>query len=508
LTLPFHYDIATGFASGGAPFFCSYDQKRISAQGKLSHYATDFLGGDHDFKFGIQYEHGSSSGFTGYPGGAIYYDYAGEPYIAYLRQPYGYGGQFDTLGAFVEDVVRIGQRLTVNLGLRIDHNGAISPDIPEVDEVGNETGGTIAGLGTLYTWNVFSPRLGFNYQLTEDGKTVLRASYGRFYQGVFTAEIEVVHPGLTPMTIAFYDPSTEGFTDVAAIIDPLADVGVDPKTRPPNTDQFSIGLDRELTRDLALRMTYVRKKGRDFIAWKDVGGIYGMETATLQDGRTITVYPLLGSPSERFYLMTNRDELYLRYNGLLLTLEKRWSDGWQAQTSYSISEALGLQASSYFGSGGGQTSSTLGRNWFGRDPNDLTNAEGNLPNDRTHMFRIQGSAEIPKVGILVAAHYQHLTGKPWAAWTNVRLPQGNVWPMVEPRGSRRLSSQSLLDLRLSKIFRFGKDARVELLVDILNLLNETAEEGLISHHIFSSNFEEPNRFVDPRRAMIGVKLSF
>jgi hypothetical protein len=63
-------------------------------------------------------------------------------------------------------------------------------------------------------------------------------------------------------------------------------------------------------------------------------------------------------------------------------------------------------------------------------------------------------------------------------------------------------------MRLSKIFRFGKSAKVELLVDMLNLLNETAEEGLISHNIFSANFEEPKRFVDPRRAMIGVKFSF
>jgi hypothetical protein len=508
LTLPLHYDIATGFASGGSFGFGSFDDKRISAQGKLSHYATDFLAADHDFKFGVQYEHGSTHSFWGYPGGAQYSDYAGESYLAYLRQPYSSGGQFDTLGAFAEDVVRIGERLTVNLGLRFDYNEAVSPDIPEVDEVGRETGGTIAGLGTLYTWNVLSPRLGFNYQLTEDGRTVLRASYGRLYQGVFTSEIAVVHPGHTPTAIAFYDPSSGGFTDVVAVIDPLADVGVDPETLPPNTDQFSIGIDRELTHELAMSMTYVRKEGRDFIAWKDVGGIYGTDTATLQDGRTITVYPLLNSTSERFYLLTNRDELYLRYNGLLLTLEKRWSDGWQAQASYSLSEAVGLQASSYWGAGGAQTSSTFGRNTFGRDPNDLTNAEGNLPNDRTHMFHVQGSVEIPKWGILVAAHYQYLTGKPWGAWTNLRLPQGTVWAMVEPRGTRRLTSQSLLDLRLSKIFRFGRSARIELLADILNLFNEPAEEALVSYSIFTDNFEEPNEFVDPRRAMIGAKFSY
>jgi hypothetical protein len=508
LTLPVHYDIATGLYSGGAPKFFSADMKRISAQGKLSHYAADFLAAGHDFKFGAQFVHGSGRAFMGWPGGARYLDYAGAPYGVYLRQPYSLGAEFDTISAFAEDVARMGERLTVHLGLRFDHNEAVSPDIPEVDEIGNETGGTIAGLGTLYTWNFLSPRLGFNYQLTEDGRTVLRASYGRYYQGIFTREIDVVHPGLTPTTIAFYDPSTGGYTHIAAVIDPLSNVGVDPKTRAPHTDQFSIGLDRELTRGLAMRMTYVRKKGRDFIAWKDVGGLYGTETVTLQDGRIITVYPLLNSTSERFFVMTNREELYLRYDGLLLTLSKRWSDGWQAQASYSISEAVGLQASSHLGSGASQASSTYGVNPFGRDPNDLTNAEGNLPNDRTHMFRIQGSVEIPKVAVLVAAHYQYLTGKPWAAWTNLRLPQGTVAPMVEPRGTRRLSSQSLLDLRLSKLFRLGLRGRIEILVDIFNLLNETAEEDLISHNIFSNKFEEPNRFVEPRRAMVGVKFTY
>jgi hypothetical protein len=325
---------------------------------------------------------------------------------------------------------------------------------------------------------------------------------------VFTSELSVVHPGLTPETIAFYNPFTGGFTDVVAIIDPLADVGIDPESRPPHTDQFSIGIDRELTRDLAMRVTYARKKGGDFIAWKDVRGVYGTETVTLEDGSTLTVYPLLSSPSERFYLLTNRDELNLRYNGLSLALEKRWSDGWQAQASYSFSEALGMQASSYLGAGASQSSSTFGVNFFGSDPNDLTNAEGNLPDDRTHMFRFQGSAEIPMVGILLAAHYQYLIGKPWAAWTRLRLPQGPVEPLVEPRGARRLSPQSLLDLRISKIFHFGKSVRIELLADILNLLNETAEEGLISHNISSENFGKPSRFVDPRHAMIGVRFSF
>lgn len=90
----------------------------------------------------------------------------------------------------------------------------------------------------------------------------------------------------------------------------------------------------------------------------------------------------------------------------------------------------------------------------------------------------------------------------------MRLPQGSRRIFVETRGERRLSSQTLLDLRVSKIFRFGREGKVEILADILNVLNDTAEFSLVTNNFFSPNFEESSRFVHPLRAMIGVKFSF
>ena len=78
---------------------------------------------------------------------------------------------------------------------------------------------------------------------------------------------------------------------------------------------------------------------------------------------------------------------------------------------------------------------------------------------------------------------------------------------LEPRGSRRLSSQALLDMRFSKTFSFGGPQRIELLVDVLNVLNDTAEEGLVSENMFSANFGLPSTFVDPRRAMVGLRVN-
>jgi hypothetical protein len=258
---------------------------------------------------------------------------------------------------------------------------------------------------------------------------------------------------------------------------------------------------------MSVGATYVYKEGRDFLGWTDVGGIYGTQTVTLPDGQSLEVLPLLNAPSARRFLLTNPEEYYLQYRGLLLTFQRRWARGVQALVSYSNSEAKGLQIYSMGSSSAIQSSATLGST-LGSDPNALTDAEGILPDDRTHMFRVQGSAEIPKVGVLVGANFQYLTGKSWSARTLQRLPQGTQPIYIEPRGARRFDSQTLFDLRISKRFHFGRGASVEVLADLLNVLDETAEEGIVTDNYFSSNFAAPNLFVDPRRVMLGVRFAF
>jgi hypothetical protein len=108
---------------------------------------------------------------------------------------------------------------------------------------------------------------------------------------------------------------------------------------------------------------------------------------------------------------------------------------------------------------------------------------------------------------VVAANIRYFSGKPWAASTSVSLPQGDRRILLESPGSRRLSSQSLLDLRVSRPLRFGASGRVELLLDLLNLLNDTAEEGLATDNFFSSTFGQPTVFMNPRRAMVSARLN-
>jgi Carboxypeptidase regulatory-like domain len=108
---------------------------------------------------------------------------------------YSHGPNFGTLGTrtwengfFTQDDWRITPRLTFNLGLRYDvytwpvevqdrqsnfnlQTGAI--------ELANQNGNSRAFIPTDF--HDFGPRVGFAYQLTSDGKTVIRGGYGIFY---------------------------------------------------------------------------------------------------------------------------------------------------------------------------------------------------------------------------------------------------------------------------------------------------------------------------------------
>jgi hypothetical protein len=205
-------------------------------------------------------------------------------------------------------------------------------------------------------------------------------------------------------------------------------------------------------------------------------------------------------------VLTNPADYSMTYNGLVVALDKRQSNGWQAFGSYTFSRTSGLQAASGTTADGAQLSTVAPGGTFGRDPNNLTNADGRLPNDRPQVFRVMGSLQVPRSSVLVSANFQHFSGKPWAASTQVSLPQGAQRILIEPRGSRRLESQSLLDLRVSKTLGFGA-GRVELLFDVLNVLNDTAGEALASDNLFASNFAQPTVFMDPRRVMLGVRMN-
>jgi len=518
-TTPGHFDNLTGVFSVAPQTFSSLTLIRTTAKMTVSHYSAGLLRADHEWKIGGQIERGEHRTPSTVPGGIRYVDRGGAPFQAVSIAPSNSGGVFITPAVFASDAVTLGNRLTINAGLRFDHSRAISQDIPAVDAAGHETDEIVRGLGTLYTWNLFSPRLGAVAKLTADGRTILRASYGRFNQGVLTGELGLFHPAVAPTVTTAFDRTTGDYTTPVSTVDPAINLRIDPHTRAPHSDEYSVGVDRQVARDLAVAVAYVGKSGGDFIGWTDVAGEYRPDTRILSDGRAIPVSALNTAVTPidaRRFLLTNQDTYSLTYNGLVIVAEKRPSRGWQAFGSYTYSRAYGLQPANGTNAAANAQVSTVAPPpvpqgvVFGRDPNDLINARGRLPNDRPHVFRAMGSLDVPRTGLVIAGNFQFFSGKPWAASELVSLPQTNNQPtqriLVESPGTRRLSSQSLLDVRLSRSFDLRGMGRVEFLLDVLNVLNDTAGDGLVTDNRVSSTFAQPTVFMDPRRAMISVRL--
>ncbi len=121
---PPHYDGATGVTSNGPVWPWFYTVTRHQANATLTHFADNFLAGDHEFKIGVQFNRGTSDTYGGYGGGKFYYDFGGEPYLLYEWDTNRYGGTVVNIGAFVDDSWRVSNRLTINFGLRYDHHDA------------------------------------------------------------------------------------------------------------------------------------------------------------------------------------------------------------------------------------------------------------------------------------------------------------------------------------------------------------------------------------------------
>jgi len=178
-----------------------------------------------------------------------------------LRQTFGYAGTARNIGAYVDDTVRVG-RMTLNLGVRIDHSHAFAPSQSELDDLGNPTGKTFPYAG-FYTWDTVSPRLGANIKLTSDGKTVFKTHWGRYHPQITTGEFaNIIGPNVKPYYQGDYDPVT-GQVSNLFLLSSSDNLSVAPNYGSPRNDQFILSVERELTAKMGLQVSYVRKWGLD-----------------------------------------------------------------------------------------------------------------------------------------------------------------------------------------------------------------------------------------------------
>jgi hypothetical protein len=301
--------------------------------------------------------------------------------------------------------------------------------------------------------------------------------------------------------------------DLEVISESSSSFGVDPNYDNPYTDQFAIGLERELLPDLGLSLNYTRKRGRNYPAWNDIGGDYVSGTyiddqGAEATGASIPIQILVGDPNDRFFQITNDPRMKTDIDAFTAQLVKRMAHNWQATLSFSYLKSEGQLPS---GRGGPQDTqnTSLAFSSFGQNPNDFVNTGGRLVADRPVTVKAQLVYELP-AGFLIGANYNFQSGRPWAR--RIRVPDTGLTTEINAEvrdGERRVQDWNILDLRLSKRINLGASgAQFVLFGDILNVFNDDASEDLISRLGTSSGYAEPAQFLLPRRVMVGGKLTF
>ena len=264
---------------------------------------------------------------------------------------------------YIQDDWRVTDRLTLNLGLRYDLNTgfaidqSLNPNYVMLDVAGKE--GRLAGLPGFEDfgkdpkedYDNFQPRVGLAYDLRGNGRDVLRAGYGRYFDFGYTNSnilfAAVNATGVGAGTVfevnnasGIRNPNGTFFSvnDPVSNIQALNEAGgalplnrhvASPRLKQPYTDQISLGWSHQLDSSTVLDVDYVHIKGSD-IGWRPrLNAVHPGQSA-----RPLALLGIVPSP-EDIAIAISRGES--EHDGLNLGLRRRMSHGLQLSAWYSLS---------------------------------------------------------------------------------------------------------------------------------------------------------------------------
>jgi len=248
--------------------------------------------------------------------------------------------------AYVQDELRLTPRLTVNVGARYEYL-TLPKDVEGRDASLVRISDTEPFVGQLFektpTFN-FSPRFGFAWDVTGDGRTALRGGYGVYFNTNVQQNliVTVTNPPVTPRLVVprptFPVPSFGA--SVSNSIRPVQWDLVSPKVH-----VWNVNLQRELGWDTAMTLGYAGSRGIDLLRNADVN-VPGPEI--LPDGTPF--FPSgVSRPNPAFSTIEQkRSDGDSWYNALVLEVRRRYAGGFGFQVSWTFSRNIDTTQSSTF----------------------------------------------------------------------------------------------------------------------------------------------------------------
>jgi outer membrane receptor protein involved in Fe transport len=269
--------VSPGGLHFGAPYFDRTDpEDRDNNQvtGSMSYFGSRPGWGTHDVKGGVELfslvlRGGNSQSSTGYLFNTDYATAAGRPLTdatgrvvpVWIPGASTIGNTIPTRGAeiditttafYIQDRWTPAARLTLDLGVRYEHASS--------DATGDAPGVKAQSL---------VPRVAAAYELRDDGRTVIGASYGH-YAGRYTSSIfgrNTVVANAARVTSVYNGPAGQGY-DFAPAYDlanysvvsgsfPTANIFLDEDLRSPLTHEFTVSAGQQIRGGGAVRAIYV-----------------------------------------------------------------------------------------------------------------------------------------------------------------------------------------------------------------------------------------------------------
>ena len=396
----------------------------------------------------------------------------------------------------MQDDWTVAPRPTLNFGLRYDVEPKVTnKDIADpLDEGPRRIDG-----------DNFSPRFGFAYDVTGDGKTVIRGGAGRYYGNILlNIPMNEARDRNVRVSVVVNNPNLNnplnGLTleDFLAQNLPRARTLMDVDYETPVQDQYSIGLARQFGERYAVQADFVHTDGRHLQMSRNINLF---ENTALGVPANPTV---VGRPYPAYTDITRYETWGTsQYDGLQIGFNgRRGPSHFDFAGNYTLSWAKGDTNANRFG--------TV-NNPFNED-----DEYSYLTTDQRHRFQVSGTTYFPWDVTLSTIFFAgspkplNITSSldPFRSGTGRWLDAvGNVLPK---NGERTLKSDYKLDLRVVKAFRLHR-VHLQGIVDAFNILN-TANWGSYGTTYGTSTYLVPgsstNLFYQPRQIQFGVRATY